>query len=176
KQGFLAKIWEVVGRIALEHVLGSPKGGPSTLEEDARLTALFLWAIQDSAEVPSDVGVGNDGEEKVEEAEESVGPGGYSLVYDVVRRFAQPLGIHLDAWEGRIIETTGGVVRLMQVSERIHQLFDEDESQKLFTHWEDSHRGRQTTLFSDQEPPVASLGATSRKPRRKAAEHSSRDL
>jgi hypothetical protein len=27
--------------------------------------------------------------------------GGYSLIYDAVRRFAQPLGIHLDKWEGR---------------------------------------------------------------------------
>ena len=33
---------------------------------------------------------------------------GYSLVFDVVRRFAQPLGIELPKWEGRIIETKKG--------------------------------------------------------------------
>ena len=48
---------------------------------------------------------------------------GYSLVFDVVRRFAQPLGIDLPKWEGRVIETKKGVVRLMVVSERTKQLF-----------------------------------------------------
>ena len=42
----------------------------------------------------------------------------YSLPFDVARRFAQPLGIHLDDWESRIIETKKGVVRLLPVSER----------------------------------------------------------
>ena len=51
---------------------------------------------------------------------------GLSLVYDVARRFAQPLGIHLDFWEGRIIETDKGVVRLLPVAERANQLFGDD--------------------------------------------------
>ena len=51
---------------------------------------------------------------------------GLSLVYDVARRFAQPLGIHLDVWEGRIIETDKGVVRLLPVAERAKQLFGDD--------------------------------------------------
>jgi hypothetical protein len=48
------------------------------------------------------------------------------LVFDVARRFAQPLGIHLPEWEGRIIETEKGVVRLLPVIERAKQLFGED--------------------------------------------------
>jgi hypothetical protein len=44
----------------------------------------------------------------------------------VVRRFAQPLGIHLPEWEGRIIETEKGVVRLLSVKERAKQLFGEE--------------------------------------------------
>jgi len=47
---YLEKIWEVVGRTALEQVLGTSKAYSSNmagiLEEDARLTALFLWTIQ----------------------------------------------------------------------------------------------------------------------------------
>ncbi len=44
---YLMKVWEVVGRIALEQVLGSTEakahnGVSGALEEDARLTALFL--------------------------------------------------------------------------------------------------------------------------------------
>lgn len=49
--------------------------------------------------------------EEIEEEEESEDDGeekpkkkkpGFSLIFDVVRRFAQPLGIHLPEWEGRI--------------------------------------------------------------------------
>ena len=45
---YLEKIWEVVGRAALEQVLGTAEARSRTdltgaLEEDARLTGLFLW-------------------------------------------------------------------------------------------------------------------------------------
>ena len=48
---YLEKVWEVVGRAALEQVLGAAEatarnGMAGALEEDARLTALFLWALQ----------------------------------------------------------------------------------------------------------------------------------
>lgn len=48
---FLEKVWEVVGRTALEQVLGTAEararnGAAGALEEDARLTALFLWTLQ----------------------------------------------------------------------------------------------------------------------------------
>lgn len=50
---------------------------------------------------------------------------GFSLIFDVVRRFAQPLGIRLPEWEGRIIETKKGIVCLLGVAERANQLFGE---------------------------------------------------
>ena len=45
---YLEKVWEVVGRAALQQVLGTSEaqarnGLAGALEEDARLTALFLW-------------------------------------------------------------------------------------------------------------------------------------
>ena len=43
-----------------------------------------------------------------------------------LRRFAQPLGIHLDAWKGRIIRIEKGVVRLLPVTERAGQLFGKE--------------------------------------------------
>ena len=51
KRGYLAYVWEAVGRAALEQVLGTAEAGASNgaagaLEEDARLTALFLWTLQ----------------------------------------------------------------------------------------------------------------------------------
>ena len=51
KRGYLAYVWEAVGRAALEQVLGTAEAGArngaaGALEEDARLTALFLWTLQ----------------------------------------------------------------------------------------------------------------------------------
>jgi putative DNA methylase len=51
---YLEKVWEVVGRSALEQVLGvvdanTRNGAAGTLEEDARLTALFLWTLQSTS-------------------------------------------------------------------------------------------------------------------------------
>jgi putative DNA methylase len=130
---YLEKVWEVVGRAALEQVLGTAEararnGAAGALEEDARLTALFLWTLESTAR-----GNGGSAEEDEEETEEEKDEDGakksgkgFSLVYDIARRFAQPLGIHLETWEGRIIETDKGVVRLLSVRERARQLFGEE--------------------------------------------------
>ena len=126
---YLEKVWEVVGRTALENVLGSEEakarnGLAGALEEDSRLTALFLWTLQATA--PADEG---DGRKKrtdaTDESKASAPPGrfGYSLAFDVVRRFAQPLGIDLPKWEKRIVETKKGVVRLLPIAERAERLF-----------------------------------------------------
>ena len=134
---YLEKVWEVVGRIALEQVLGTAEaqarnGVAGVLEEDARLTALFLWTLQatngqNGAGVkPHEEAEEDSGDDDEEEAAPKGKAKGYSLVFDVVRRFAQPLGIALPKWEGRIIETTKGVVRLLAVSERAKQLFGKD--------------------------------------------------
>ena len=99
------------------------------LEEDARLTALFLWTLQSTngngAKVAEEE---SEDDEETDEEEESPKKKkqGYSLIFDVVRRFAQPLGIHLPEWEGRVIETEKGVVRLLSVKERGKQLFGEE--------------------------------------------------
>ena len=131
---YLERVWEVVGRTALENVLGAAEakarnGMAGVLEEDARLTALFLWTLQSTGAdaVPEDSGddAAEDDDDEADEAPRDK-PKGYSLVFDVARRFAQPLGIELPKWEGRIIETHKGSVRLMDVTERGKQLFGED--------------------------------------------------
>ncbi|MDG7029671.1 MAG: DUF1156 domain-containing protein, partial [Nitrososphaerota archaeon] len=160
QQGFLAKVWEVVGRLALEEILGQTRGGVSSLEDDARLTALFLWTLQGSTihtENPKVDSVGSDVESEGEQIPANSGKsdGGLTLVYDIVRRFAQPLGIHLDEWEGKVVETNKGVVRLLSVSERASQLFSQNEVEKLHSRWEDpaNRVGRQLTLLPDQYAP-----------------------
>lgn len=74
------------------------------------------------------------------------------MVFDVVRRFAQPLGIDLPRWERRIIETKKGVVRLMGVSERSKQLFGEDGADAVAHDLErDPQRTLQLSLFPELE-------------------------
>lgn len=125
---YLEKVWEVVGRIALEQVLGTAEararnGAAGALEEDARLTALFLWTIQSANGQRNNES--DDDEEEKDDTRVAFAKG-YSLVFDVVRRFAQPLGINLSRWENRIIKTEKGVVRLLPVKERARQLFGEE--------------------------------------------------
>ncbi len=139
KRGFLAYVWETVGRTALGQVLGTAEararnGAAGALEEDARLTALFLWTLQST----SSSGTGfqpvnsKDESQEIEEEEDDTGKNagatkkGLSLIYDVVRRFSQPLGIHLENWNDRIISTEKGIVRLLPITERAQHLLGED--------------------------------------------------
>ena len=150
---YLEKVWEVVGRTALEQVLGTAgtqaqdglRGG--VLEEDSRLTALFLWTLQSTGD--------GDGENEEDVAKASAG--GFSLPYDVVRRFAQPMGIDLDAWTGRIIEQKKGVVRLLPVAERSKALFGQ-EGASAAADWieTDPMAGLQQALFAEADAGGAS--------------------
>jgi len=181
KRGYLAYVWETVARIALEQVLGG-EGRGAGLEEDARLTALFLWTLQGTAPPPrpspalAPSALGREGagahrargamedEEANEGAEEEGGDEedeapkakkrGFSLVFDVARRFSQPLGIHLDDWEHRIIEIDKGIVRLLPVSERAKQLFGEEGADQIADELESRPAGAvQLKLFEEQETP-----------------------
>ncbi|MCS6922015.1 MAG: hypothetical protein NZM07_08905, partial [Elioraea sp.] len=177
---YLAKVWEVVGRAALAQVLGTAEararnGAAGALEEDARLTALFLWTLQStgSAEAPEaaneDEEADFDEDDEGEEGEEGRSSGrtkGLALIFDVVRRFAQPLGIELSKWEGRVIETKKGVVRLLPVAERAKQLFGEDGASAIATRLEQSSTSDanplQGLLFPEMEAAPRVRGARGR--------------
>lgn len=180
KRGFLAYVWETVGRIALGRILGTAEarahnGIAEALEEDARLTALFLWTLQSTNGIEGtsseSSGVVKDDAGDDEDEEDTMPKGkakGYSLVFDVVRRFAQPLGIELPKWEGRIIETKKGVVRLMAVSERATQLFGDDGADAVADWLErDPVKNLQQVLFpefeEDQAPKIRGRGRGRRK-------------
>ncbi len=132
RRGFLAYVWEIVGRTALGQVLGTAEararnGAAGALEEDARLTALFLWTLQSTALETDSANGSENGEDADDEDDGTTGKKkGLSLIYDVVRRFSQPLGIHLENWDDRIISTEKGVVRLLPVTERAAHLLGED--------------------------------------------------
>src|SRR5208337_4038239 len=161
KRGYLAYVWEAVGRAALEQVLGTAEakarnGVAGALEEDARLTALFLWTLQATTQDAEPVSTPDDEDVDAEpdDDDEDEAPSskkkkkGLSLPFDVARRFAQPLGIHLDAWEGRCIETEKGIVRLVPVLDRAEQLFGDDGAGVVADRLEKHRTGPiQATLF-----------------------------
>ena len=169
---YLEKVWEVVGRTALENVLGAAEakarnGLAGALEEDARLTALFLWTLQaTSAEDSRD-----ENHEPTDDDDEEISDTsakGFSLVFDVVRRFAQPLGIDLPKWENRTIETKKGMVRLLPVAERAKKLFGEQGAPAVAA-WLERDVGSSTDplqgmLFPDQQQKPA-VAARERRPR-----------
>lgn len=138
---YLPKVWEVVGRAALENVLGTAEakarnGAAGALEEDARLTALFLWTLgADSSDDAEDAADEDEEAEAADDDEEESGARkkakGFTLPFDVTRRFAQPLGIDLDKWKGRVIDNQKGIVRLLPVAERAEQLFGKDGAQAV---------------------------------------------
>jgi hypothetical protein len=179
---YLQKVWEVVGRSALAQVLGTAEararnGAAGALEEDSRLTALFLWTLQ-GTNGEAVVATGHEADDQAEDEEDNDveegaadrKPKGYSLVFDVVRRIAQPLGIDLPKWEGRIIDTKKGVVHLLPVAERTKQLFGEDGAQVVAARIERGTTGTndplQGLLFPelDERPIVKERRSSGKRP------------
>ena len=151
---YLERVWEVVGRTALENVLGTAEararnGQTGVLEEDARLTALFLWTLQST-----DTNTENGTKDREEEAPNGAKKAkGFTLPFDVVRRFAQPMGINLDTWTNRIIGQNKGVVRLLPVRERGQELFGKDGASAAADWIEtDPATAAQLTLFPEPQP------------------------
>ena len=181
---YVEKVWEVVGRTALESVLDAAEakarnGLAGALEEGAGLTALFLWTLQATAgdatgetaahDADSPAGDATAGEHADDAEDATAGrAAGFSLVFDVVRRFAQPLGIDLDKWEKRTIETKKGVVRLLPVAERATQLFGKQGAHAVAAWLEQEARAGadplQGVLFPDP-PRTAALTVRERRPR-----------
>ncbi len=123
---YLEQVWAVVAKEALNVIF---EGADTTgFEEDARLTAMWLWTLSTgSANVDAS---SSDTEEDEEDEEKSpkVKLSGYMLEYDAARKIAQGLGAHLEHLQS-LIEVKGDKARLLPVSERTKTLFGKDESE-----------------------------------------------
>jgi hypothetical protein len=114
-------------------------------------------------------------EEADEEQEDTRKKPGFSLIYDVVRRFAQPLGIHLEDWENRIIETKKGVVRLLPIRERAQQLFGEGGADLAADRIERGPRGAiQLDLVFEELAAAPEIRPPGRRPRAAVADEALR--
>jgi len=113
---YLEYVWAAVAKEALKMIF---EGAEATgFEEDARLTAMWLWTI-------STGGNGNSGHNEEGEALASTG---YILEYDAARKIAQGLGAHLERL-ANLVEIKENKARLLPVSERTRYLFGKDSAQ-----------------------------------------------
>lgn len=121
---YLEHVWAVVAKEALDMVFAGAQ--TSDFEEDARLTAMWLWTLStggDGNGVTEDSG---DESAEDEESGSSKKPtGGFVLEYDAARKIAQGLGAHLEQLQN-LVEAKGETARLLPVSERARYLFGKD--------------------------------------------------
>lgn len=117
---YLEKVWASVSQEALNMVFHG--GDAQGLEEDARLTAMWLWTLTAGAN-------DNRGEESEDEGDEEEDgtnsgklTGGFTLEYDTARKIAQGLGANLEELK-TLIEVKGDKARLLPVTERATTLF-----------------------------------------------------
>ncbi len=127
---YLEQVWAAVAKEALSLVFhGADTSG---FEEDARLTAMWLWTLQggDPSPRPSppDGGEGKIDEDDEEDGGKKAVAGGFVLEYDAARKIAQGLGAHLENLQS-LVAVKGETARLLPVSERAPYLFGKDVEQ-----------------------------------------------
>jgi adenine-specific DNA methylase len=127
---FLEHVWAAVAREALTVIFAG--ADVTGFEEDARLTAMWLWTLS----------TGNNGsngktsiiDEETEGDDDEVSQKakpltGYVLEYDAARKIAQGLGVHLDKLNS-LVEVKGETARLLPVAARATYLFGKDAGQE----------------------------------------------
>jgi putative DNA methylase len=154
---YLEQVWAAVSNEALEQVF---KGAnTSSFEEDARLTAMWLWTLGTGGNGSSTEDSDEESENTDEETPACKGgklTGGYVLEYDAARKIAQGLGAHLEQL-ANLIEVSGDKARLLPVSERTDYLFGKQEVDAV------SAKGRkkqkQAGLFDKLEESIEEDGS-----------------
>ena len=141
---YLEQVWAAVSREALSMIFEDADA--TGLEEDARLTAMWLWTLSTSVKVSDDAGDRDDGQkEGVERTKASTG---FSLEFDAARKIAQGLGAHLEDL-GRVVEIKGDRARLFSVAERTRHLFGKDQIHDVPARR--AKKQKQLTLFEELE-------------------------
>lgn len=117
---YMEEVWAAVAKEALGMILKDANA--SGFEEDARLTAMWLWTLSSGANGNLEVQEPDDlvGEEDVSAKGSKMN--GFVLEYDAARKIAQGLGAHLENLT-TLAEVKGDKARLLPVSERTPYLF-----------------------------------------------------
>ncbi len=137
---YLEFVWAAVATEALSLIFKDADA--SSLEPDARLTAMWLWTLggrkaeggrlkdERKAERKDEGGRMKDeeGEDDDDESRSSfiLHPSSFILEYDAARKIAQGLGVNLEQCQS-LVEVKGDKARLLPVSERTQALFGKVE-------------------------------------------------
>jgi len=145
---YLQEVWAAVSREALGTIFSADIG---YFEEDARLTAMWLWTLT--------AGANGNGKERVDEVQEETYEEvpsrskltGFILEFDAARKIAQGLGVRLENLSS-LVEVKGDKARLLPVSERAPYLLGQEV---LPTRKRKKDKTKQITLPLDNPPAEA---------------------
>jgi hypothetical protein len=127
----------------------------SGLEEDSRLTAMWLWTL--SAGHANGAGHGDDDESPEDEEEQTSSSAkvvGFTMEFDAARKIAQGLGARLDQLLD-VVEVKGDKARLLGVAERTQTLFGRRDSVPTA---KKVAKKKQMALFGELEEAAESQG------------------
>jgi adenine-specific DNA methylase len=117
-QDYLEQVWATVSKEALRMIF--KEADATGFEEDARLTAIWLWTLSTATAANDSLGDQGEEEDSEDDDEETLKKPktrGYLLEFDAARKIAQGLGVHLDNLSS-LIEIKRGEARLLPVTER----------------------------------------------------------
>jgi hypothetical protein len=149
---YLEHVWAAVSKEALSTIFKDADA--AGLEEDARLTAMWLWTLSGGANGAH----ANEGPElaDADEAEDDQDASngrvitGFVLEFDAARKIAQGLGAHLELLAD-IVEVKGSKARLLPVSERAKHLFARDDKEDRGPRTQATRKKKQLGLFAEIE-------------------------
>lgn len=124
---YLEYVWAAVSKEALSMIFQDADA--TGLEEDARLTAMWLWTLSTGADSES-TGTSAEEDDQDDDDDEkgtSSKAGGFTLEYDTARKIAQGLGANLETLR-TIVEIKGNKARLLPVQERLRYLMGKGEA------------------------------------------------
>jgi hypothetical protein len=155
---YLEQVWAAVAKEALAMIF---TGADATgFEEDARLTAMWLWTLKtdEPAKHAKDAKEEEEGDADADDGA-SRPLAGFNLEFDAARKIAQGLGAHLEDLAS-LVAVEGETARLLPVAERANHLFGKDEGKAAPIR---RKRGPQMELFKaaqDTTQAEASFGET----------------
>jgi putative DNA methylase len=123
---YLEYVWTAVSKEAISMIFAD--ADTTGFEEDARLTAMWLWTLSPGLRQPESDKSDEmqDGDEELDNTHaQAVKLTGFALEYDAARKIAQGLGAHLDLLMN-LVEIKGETARLLPVAERTKALFGRD--------------------------------------------------
>ena len=149
---YLEYVWGAVSKEALGMIFTD--ADTTDFEEDARLTAMWLWTLSagDTTSTSPD-----DTDDTGKPAKST----GYTLEYDAARKIAQGLGAHLDKLT-TLVEIKGDKARLLPVGERAQALFGKEDLNAPTTRRKKKSQDKQLDLFAilgnPEDPDSSSFG------------------